>query len=576
MFPSSNLNASKARHLDIGAPDQIVETFADLTGNDARLSIRFEGLEVQYPVTLALLDRDLHQCVLRAHDLEDLNTLLTQRLPFYLDIQHSSMSMTSALMRPLKVSGQVDWIDIRAALPVSLKLTRQRNLFRATLERGMKVNMIMTAKRGNSEVEGRLVDLSIGGCLIAVSVNDAINFQIGMPLYRLRAVFPSGEAFDAAGCVRHMRCSDDSHDVLIGVVFDASLADFERRVWFYVREIEREAVRLEAPAERPVAPSRLFNEGSAALELEVISTPQEEALAVLPLFDNVKNIARALGVQLINLQAGISLETAVLCEQARMLLSLLQEDRQALLYALACVERHSTPLVCHGLAVATRLADLESGGRTTEQVIQMMACAMVHDFGKILLPENVRLHEGAMEASLLSHLHAHVELLRFRIERDGLSVDARRDVLLSINERLDGSGYPRGLDGHSLNRLARMAGVIDAVDAMGRSRSDRPAWLALDIYRHIFNAGAQFDTACANRYVKRYGFTPIGSLVAFSSGFQAWVMRLDAKGQPSRVRVVRELTHDKSMNQVLEGPDLVQLGTLEGCVGRHDSTMTPW
>ncbi|GHC30541.1 hypothetical protein GCM10010082_25830 [Kushneria pakistanensis] len=576
MFPSSNLNASKARHLDIGAPDQIVETFADLTGNDARLSIRFEGLDVQYPVTLARLDRDLHQCMLRASDLEDLNTLLTQRLPFYLDIQHTSMSMTSALMRPLQVSGQVDWIDIRTALPVSLKLTRQRNLFRATLERGMKVNMLMTAQRNGSEVEGRLVDLSIGGCLIAVSVNDAINFQIGMSLYRLRAVFPSGEAFDASGCVRHMRCSDDSNDVLIGVVFDASLADFERRVWFYVREIEREAVRLEAPPERPVAPSRLFNEGSAALEVEAVATPQEEALAALPLFDNVRNIARALGVQLINLQAGISLETAVLCEQARMLLSLLQEDRQALLYALACVERHSTPLVCHGLAVATRLADLESGGRTTEQVIQMMACAMVHDFGKILLPENVRLHQGVMEAPLLSHLHAHVELLRFRIERDGLSGDARRDVLLSINERLDGSGYPRGLEGYSLNRLARMASVIDAIDAMGRPRSDRPAWLALEIYRHIFNAGAQFDTGCANRYVKRYGFTPIGSLVAFSSGFQAWVMRLDARGQPSRVRVVRELTHDKSMNQVLEGPELVQLGTLEGCVGRHDNHMTPW
>ncbi|WP_457807730.1 HD domain-containing phosphohydrolase [Kushneria sp. EE4] len=576
MFPDSNLNASKARHLDIGAPDQIVETFADLTGNDARLSIRFEGLDVQYPVTLALLDRDLHQCVLRASDLKDLESLLNQRLPFYLDIQHTSMSMTSAMMRPLKVSVQVDRIDIRAALPVSLKLTRQRNLFRATLERGMKVNMLMTAQRGGSEVEGRLVDLSIGGCLIAVSVNDAINFQIGMALHRLRAVFPSSEAFDAAGCVRHMRCSDDSNDVLVGVVFDASLADFERQVWFYVREIEREAVRLEAPPERVVAPSRLFNEGSAALEMETVVTPQEEALAVLPLFDNVKNIARALGVQLINLQAGMSLETAVLCEQARRLLALLQEDRQALLYALACVERHSTPLVCHGLFVATRLADLESGDRTTDQVVQMMACALIHDFGKILLPEHVRLHEGAMDASTLSHLHAHVELLRFRIERDGLTTDMRRDVLLSINERLDGSGYPRGLDGHSMNRLARMAAVVDAIDAMSRPRSDRPAWLALDIYRHIFNAGSQFDTACVNRYVKRYGFTPIGSLVAFSSGFQAWVMRLDAKGQPSRVRVVRELTYDKRMNQVLEGPELVQLGTLEGCVGRHDSAMTPW
>ena len=121
-----------------------------------------------------------------------------------------------------------------------------------------------------------------------------------------------------------------------------------------------------------------------------------------------------------------------------------------------------------------------------------------------------------------------------------------------------------------------MAAVVDVVDAMSRPRSDRPAWLALDIYRHIFNAGHQFDTASVNRYVKRYGFTPIGSLVSFSSGFQAWVMRLDAKGQPWRIRVVRELTHNKSMDQILEGEDLVQLGSLVGGVGRHDSAMAPW
>lgn len=576
MFPNTNINVNTARHLDINAPEQIVDTFAELISNDVQITLCFEGLDIQYPVDLGRLDRDLHQCVLRAVCLEDLAALLEQKTPFHLSIRDTSVLMTSAMMRPLKTIAQGDWIDIRTALPTSLKLTRQRNLFRATLASGMRVNMVMTSHRDGTSIEGRLMDLSIGGCLIAVTVNDAINFQLGMPLHHMRAIFPSGEAFDAAGSVRHMRCSDDGEKVLLGIVFDNSLADFERQVWFYVREIEREAVRLEPVEESRVSPSRLFNEGSAALQIEVAPTPQEEALATLPLFDAVQGISRALGVQLINLQAGMSLETSVLCEQARLLQSLLQEDRQALLYALACIESRAMPLVCHGLAVAARLADMESGGRDPEHVVQMMACAMVHDFGKILLSEDLRLHQGSMNTEQLRRLHAHVELLRFRIEREGLEASLRRDVLLSINERLDGSGYPRRLDKHSLSPLARMAAVVDVIDAMGRARSDRPAWLTMDIYRHIFNAGSQFDTASVNRYVKRYGFTPIGSLVAFSSGFQGWVMRLDGSGQPSRIRVVRDISRNRNMSYILEGSDLTQLGTLKGCAGRSEAGMTPW
>lgn len=574
---SDNISSSEhpVRQQMIDTPERVLDMLAGVADHQTPISLYFEGQPLPYPVTLRRLDRELGQCLLDAAGIEDLKSLLKRHDFFYLQISEPSMLLITAPMRVLEIKAKGNRLELRALLPDSMTLKRQRNFFRASVDRGLGVSALIKPRADSESVEGRLADLSIGGCQIALDLQAAARFQPGMSLAHLRLRFPSREVFDASGTIRHLRCDDEGSEVMMGVAF-AGEADFERQVWFYVREIEREAARLDPHASRYTAPSRLFAVDVERAPAAVIEKSDERESSTLLMYDEAMAISRAMSVQLINLQAGSALDTEALLVQGRALLALLEEDRQALLFALACIEEQAPALVAHGLAVAVRLADLEREQRPRAQLEQIVACALVHDFGKMLLPESIRLFKGSMGPEQLRALRAHVELLRFRIDRAGLEASVRRDVLLAINERLDGSGYPRGLSRSALTPLARMASVVDVTDAMSRSRSDRPAWLALDTYRFLFNEGDRFDTACVNRYVKRYGFNPIGSLVAYSGGFHAFVMRLDGRGAPCQVRVVREPGRDRPMDIVLRGEELSQLGTLEGGVSSQESGLTPW
>ena len=104
-----------------------------------------------------------------------------------------------------------------------------------------------------------------------------------------------------------------------------------------------------------------------------------------------------------------------------------------------------------------------------------------------------------------------------------------------INERLDGSGYPGGLSGNDLNELAKASAVVDVVEAMRRDRADRPAKTAQQIYRHLLHHPHQFDMRWIKRYIEHFKGLPVGSLARFSSQQQGWILRIDAKGNPTEV-----------------------------------------
>ncbi|MFC0269318.1 HD domain-containing phosphohydrolase [Kushneria aurantia] len=558
----------QSRHQEIEGVESVAEMLVGLADQQAGLTLVLDDRTLPFPTSLVRIDRDRRRCLFTASLLKDLDALLAEGVSFSLKASEPTMLITSAPMPLLSYRRRGGRFEIETELPAFLHLSRQRNAFRATLERGMQVQVVLSHGVDTPGLEGELLDLSIGGLLVSLPPHEATHLTIDSRLERVHLVFPNGESFHASGEVRHLRVSDEQESALVGVAFDIDRADFERQAWFYVREIEREAVRLDPRNDRHVVPSRLFEVGGrVAVEPPRVES-RGDAREASSILETTLAISRALSVQLINLQSGLALENDLLLSQAQRLLALLREDRQGLFHALACVDQRTSPLVSHGLSVAAHLADLESDRRSDEQLQQLIVCAMVHDFGKILLADELRLYQGSMNAGQLRQLHAHVELLRFRFDREGIEPAIRRDVMLSINERLDGSGYPRGLTRTELSPLARLAAVVDAIDAMQRPRSDRPAWLPLDAYRYIFNAGDCFDTTCVNRYVKRFGFTPIGSMVSWSRGFLGWVMRLDSRGRPWRVRIVHNRVRGQDMDVVLQGSDLEQLGTLEGCVER--------
>ncbi|MCL5425165.1 MAG: phosphohydrolase, partial [Gammaproteobacteria bacterium] len=130
----------------------------------------------------------------------------------------------------------------------------------------------------------------------------------------------------------------------------------------------------------------------------------------------------------------------------------------------------------------------------------------------------------------------HVQLLLDRLNNcQWLSANIAQAVIGGINERLDGSGYPGGLSGADLNELSKASAVVDVVEAMRRDRPDRPAKTVQQIYRHLLQHPNQFDMRWIKRYIEHFKGLPVGSLARFSSQQQGWILRLDARGNPTEV-----------------------------------------
>ncbi|MFB8828946.1 HD-GYP domain-containing protein [Azotobacter sp. CWF10] len=270
---------------------------------------------------------------------------------------------------------------------------------------------------------------------------------------------------------------------------------------------------------------------------------------------------------LVDLQQGNDIEPARLSWHCDYLLGLLDEDRQDLLFAVHCLV-DDPPLVKHCIAVAVRLADLaRSRGLPNDLVKAICACALIHDLGKALLPPEL-LRSESLDREQREILGRHVTLLRERLGQcKWLAEPVIGSVVEQINERLDGSGYPHGLRGEQFGELARMAAVVDVIDAMGRPRPDRPEQAISSVYRRLIGCEAQLDRRWCQHYIQHFGLIPVGSLVRFAEGDLAWVERLDRKGGIAQVRLADQSgMRGATLSAPLSGDELAALGPIEGIV----------
>jgi putative nucleotidyltransferase with HDIG domain len=123
--------------------------------------------------------------------------------------------------------------------------------------------------------------------------------------------------------------------------------------------------------------------------------------------------------------------------------------------------------------------------------------ALLHDIGKLSVPAHILQKPGALDdrefAEIKRHPAAGVALLE---ELGGFAEEVHR-LVHEHHERLDGSGYPRGVAGVELGIGPRILAVCDVYDALSSDRVYRGAWTseeALALLRE--NAGTQFDAKC--------------------------------------------------------------------------------
>ncbi len=152
------------------------------------------------------------------------------------------------------------------------------------------------------------------------------------------------------------------------------------------------------------------------------------------------------------------------------------------------------------VALMSRLL-AEAAGLDAQTCERVYLAGLVHDVGKIGVPEAVLCKPGKLTEDEFAQIKRHPEI-GARILQDIRQMDDLIPGVLYHHERYDGRGYPEGLAGDAIPLFGRLIGLADAFDAMSSNRTYRQAMplpLVLEEIRRF--AGKQFDPQLADLFV---------------------------------------------------------------------------
>jgi len=173
------------------------------------------------------------------------------------------------------------------------------------------------------------------------------------------------------------------------------------------------------------------------------------------------------------------------------------------------------PYTCgHSERVADLAASLARAlGLNTDAVERIRIAGLVHDIGKIGVPEAILRKPGRLTDDEVVAMKSH-PAIGHRILQD---IKQLADVLPGVlhhHERYDGKGYPQGLAGEGIPLSARIIALADSFDAMSSNRTYRAALPRAKVLSEIRAcAGAQFDPRMAEVFVTM-DFAPYDRAVA--------------------------------------------------------------
>jgi response regulator RpfG family c-di-GMP phosphodiesterase len=163
-----------------------------------------------------------------------------------------------------------------------------------------------------------------------------------------------------------------------------------------------------------------------------------------------------------------------------------------------------------GWARALELRDRETNGHTRrvaemtirlaraigmrdDELVHVKRGALLHDIGKMAMPDSILLKRGALSDEEWVTMRQHPIFARELLEPVRFLRPAM-DIPYGHHERWDGTGYPRGLRGDEIPLAARVFAVVDVWDALHSERPYHPAWPDAEVREYIrVQSGKHFD-----------------------------------------------------------------------------------
>jgi putative two-component system response regulator len=152
-------------------------------------------------------------------------------------------------------------------------------------------------------------------------------------------------------------------------------------------------------------------------------------------------------------------------------------------------------------------------GFAPERCALMRTASVMHDVGKIAVPDRILLKPGALDDEERWEMQRHAEIgYRIMAGSSAELLQLAATIAWTHHEKFDGSGYPRGLAGDVIPIEGRVAAVADVFDALSRDRVYRsrlPRMEAMEVIRD--GRGSHFDADIADAFVGMLERDPVAT-----------------------------------------------------------------
>lgn len=187
-----------------------------------------------------------------------------------------------------------------------------------------------------------------------------------------------------------------------------------------------------------------------------------------------------------------------------------------------------------------------------EQLVELGMCALLHDVGKIMVPEEVLNKATPLTESERGLIEQHTVQGRDILMSTSNIPQSTIHVAHCHHEWIDGMGYPRGLTGDQLALWTRMIAITDAFDDMtGRHEYKKPL-TNMEAFRNLNQErGTHFDSSLVMRFIRTIGIFAPGNTVLLNTGEIGVVLEANEKVALRPKILVLKTTKNESLHPYL-------------------------
>lgn len=192
----------------------------------------------------------------------------------------------------------------------------------------------------------------------------------------------------------------------------------------------------------------------------------------------------------------------------------------------------------HSVAVCTLMINFACKLDLDDDTIRSMGVAgLLHDLGKMAVPQIILDKAERLTDEEMATIRSHPVRGHALIGENPDIPDLARDVCLHHHEKIDGTGYPFGLQGSEISLAARMAAICDVYDAVTSLRPYKDPWTPCTALGRMAQWQGHFDERLLQVFINSLGLYPAGGLVRLNDHRLALVLD-NCTTNPSAVRVL--------------------------------------